>query len=153
MVGQVSSVTLKTISPRLLEQCVSPPRPHLSVVLRGRSAAIQPPTSSLYPAGSSNRDVERSNAVVTPMSFASSSQGTGPRYVDPKESAARFRTLDTQLLNERKKVVSKVYDDDDDSDDDVGLLTCPNATRFFYCTVCSVYLLQCECSFHRPPYR
>lgn len=58
---------------------------------------------------------ERANAA-TPTSFTST--GSGPRYVDPKESAARFRTLETQLLNERKKVTSNVYDDL--SDDDEG---------------------------------
>lgn len=63
-----------------------------------------------------NKD-ERLNAA-TPTSFTSTA--SGPRYVDPKESAARFRTLETQLLDERKKVVSKVYDDDQ-SDDEGGL--------------------------------
>ncbi|CDU24153.1 uncharacterized protein SPSC_02782 [Sporisorium scitamineum] len=60
---------------------------------------------------------DRANAA-TPTSFTSNS--SAPRYADPKESAARFRTLETQLLNDRKKVVSHVYDDVD-SDDQGGL--------------------------------
>ncbi|SPO21127.1 uncharacterized protein UTRI_00604 [Ustilago trichophora] len=64
-----------------------------------------------------NTSSERANAA-TPTSFTSTN--SGPRYVDPKESAARFRTLETQLLNDRKKVVSKHFDDDL-SDDDGGL--------------------------------
>ncbi|SJX60581.1 uncharacterized protein SRS1_11810 [Sporisorium reilianum f. sp. reilianum] len=58
---------------------------------------------------------DRANAA-TPTSFTSNS---AMRYADPKESEARFRTLETQLLNERKKVVSNVYDDE--SDDEGGL--------------------------------
>ncbi|TKY90763.1 hypothetical protein EX895_000761 [Sporisorium graminicola] len=54
---------------------------------------------------------DRANAA-TPTSFTST--GSAPRYADPKESAARFRTLETQLLKDRKKVVSNVYDDSDD---------------------------------------
>ncbi len=60
----------------------------------------------------------RDNAA-TPNSL--NSNASAPRYVDPKESAARFRTLDAQLLDERKKVVSNIYDDDQDSDDEGGL--------------------------------
>lgn len=41
------------------------------------------------------------------------------RYADPKESEGRFRTLDAQLVDERKKVTSKA--EEDDSDDEGGL--------------------------------
>ena len=61
---------------------------------------------------------DRANAA-TPMSMVSNNS-SAPRYADPKESAARFRTLETQLLNDRKKVASNVYDDDE-SDDEGGL--------------------------------
>lgn len=63
-----------------------------------------------------NTSSERANAT-TPTSFTSTN--SGPRYVDPKESAARFRTLDAQLLNDREKV-SKHFDDEL-SDDEGGL--------------------------------
>lgn len=58
---------------------------------------------------------ERAN-TATPTSLHSNS--SAPRYADPKESAARFRTLDNQLLTERNKVVSAVFAQDDPSDDD-----------------------------------
>lgn len=51
---------------------------------------------------------ERADAA-TPTSTTSSA-----RYADPKESAARFKTLETQLRDERKKVVSMYEEDSDD---------------------------------------
>lgn len=68
--------------------------------------------AALYP----SRD-DRANAA-TPTSIASA--GSAPRYADPKESAARFRTLETQLLNDRKKVVSQAFSEEL-SDDEDGL--------------------------------
>ncbi|KAJ9476641.1 hypothetical protein PHBOTO_000306 [Pseudozyma hubeiensis] len=57
--------------------------------------------------------------ATTPTSVHS--HNSAPRYADPKESAARFRTLDDQLRNDRKKVVSSVFAHEDDSDDEGGL--------------------------------
>uniref|UniRef100_V5EMW2 Uncharacterized protein n=2 Tax=Kalmanozyma brasiliensis (strain GHG001) TaxID=1365824 RepID=V5EMW2_KALBG len=57
---------------------------------------------------------ETSERVDTPTSTASG----GPRYVDPKESAQRFRRLDDQLKGDRDKMGSRGAADDDDSDDE-----------------------------------
>ncbi|PWZ01470.1 hypothetical protein BCV70DRAFT_215932 [Testicularia cyperi] len=50
---------------------------------------------------------------------ATPTSATGPRYVDPRESAALFRSFDAQLRDDRKKVVSRAYSDA--STDDGGL--------------------------------
>ncbi|KAJ1031212.1 hypothetical protein NDA18_002430 [Ustilago nuda] len=101
--------TMRIPPPAPITTSLFDPYSHASRLYSNEEAA------QLNVALNANRD-ERANAA-TPTSFTST--GSGPRYVDPKESAARFRTLETQLLNERKKVVSNVYSDL--SDDEGGL--------------------------------